>query len=195
VFARAGLFFGLLFGAIGGGLTASVLAALFRAYDIRLLPPGELIPLMIAGTGAVFGALFAYADYRITRATPEDRLDPIGAVRQRVTLEVPLDPERALEAASRIVFEDLEWAIEDRAEGSLLLRVPASFRSFGEQVSVDLHPTPGGSAVLLFSRPLSRVILIDYNKNRENVLRLRDALLSARAEPSPARKPRERDDD
>jgi hypothetical protein len=136
-----------------------------------------LILFMTVCSGLPLGLLIAATDYQLTRRTPEDRLDPIGAVRQQVTLEVPLTPEKALEAVSRIVFEDLEWAIADRAEGHLALRTPRSFRSFGEEVNVDLHPTPSGSAVLLSSRPLSFVIWIDYNKNRENVLRLREALL------------------
>lgn len=177
VWLRAGLLFGLLFGLIGGGLTASVLALLFGGSGLHLLPLWLLIPLMILATGIPMGLLLALADARITRRTPDERLDPIGAVRQRVTLEVPLPPDAALEGISRVVFEELGWGFEHRETGHLRLRVPASFRSLGEQVTVDLHPTPGGSAVLLYSRPLSSLIVVDYNKNRENVLQLRDLLL------------------
>ena len=176
VWLRAGLFFGLLLGLVGGGLTASVLALALRGRGVSLPPLGLLIPLMVVGTGFPLGLLLALADALITRRTPEGRLDPIGAVRQRVTLEVPLPPDEALEAVSRVVFEELGWAIEHRETGHLRLRTPASFRSLGEQVSVDLHPLPGGSAILLYSRPLSPVIVVDYNKNRENVLRFRDLL-------------------
>ena len=176
VWLRAGLFFGLLLGLVGGGLTATLLFFFFRGAGFHLLPVWLLIPLMVVGTGLPLGLLLALADSQITRRTPENRLDPIGAVRQRVTLEVPLPPEEALEAVSRVVFEELGWAIEHRETGRLRLRTPASFRSLGEQVSVDLHPLPGGSAVLLYSRPLSPVIVVDYNKNRENVLRFRELL-------------------
>jgi hypothetical protein len=177
VAVRAGLFFGLLLGVVVGGLTASLLTALVPA--LRLLPFWVLIPLVMLGTGLVFGLIMAFTDTQLTRSVPEDRLDPIGAVRQRITLEVPLPPDQALEAVSRVVFEDLQWAIEDRAEGHLTLRTPASFKSFGEQVTVDLHPTPDGSAVLIHSRPLSILVWVDYNKNRENVLLLRESLLKA----------------
>jgi hypothetical protein len=179
VFARAALFFGVLLGLIGGGLTGTFLSALLQSGGRTPPPLPLLIPLMMIACGAVFGLLFAYADYRITRATPDDRLDPTGAVRQRVTLEVPLPPDKALEAASRVAFEELDWAIESRAEGHLRLRAPASFRSLGEQIDIDLHPTPGGSAALICSRPLSPIIVIDYNKNRENVLLLRESLQRA----------------
>jgi hypothetical protein len=174
---RAGLFFGLLLGVVVGGLTASLLTALVPA--LRLLPLILLIPLLALGCGLVFGLIMAFADRQITRSVPEDRLDPIGAVRQRITLEVPVPPDQALEAVSRVVFEELQWAIEDRAEGHLALRTPASFKSFGEQVTVDLHPTPDGSAILIYSRPLSFLVWVDYNKNRENALLLREALLKA----------------
>ncbi|MBW3623183.1 MAG: hypothetical protein KY468_07200 [Armatimonadetes bacterium] len=177
VFLKSGLFFGLLFGLLGGGLTAMLLSAFLSSRGIPLLPLWMLIPLMVIATGAPMGLLMAVADATMTRSTPEDRLDPSGAVRQRITLEVPLPPEAALEAVSRIVFEELGWAIEKRETGHLTLRTPASFRSFGEQVMVDLHPTPDGSAVLLYSRPLSFLVTVDYNKNRENVLRFRELLL------------------
>ena len=177
VWARAGLLFGLLIGLLGGGLTATFLATVLGGRGLYLPPLWVLIPLMILGAGLPLGLLLALADFQITRRTPEDRLDPIGAVRQRVTLETPLPPEEALEAVSRVVFEELGWAIEGRETGHLRLRTPASFRSLGEQVTVDLHPTPGGSAILLYSRPLSSLIVVDYNKNRENVLRFRELLL------------------
>lgn len=176
VWLRAGLFFGLLLGVIAGGLTASLLS-LFLHRDGVHLPLWALIPLMILGTGLPLGLVFALTDRALTRNSAEDRLDPMGAVRQRVTLEVPLPPEEALEAIAHLVFAELGWAIVNRATGHLTLRIPPSFRSLGEQMTVDLHPTPDGSAVLLYSRPLSFVIVVDYNKNRENVLRFRELLL------------------
>jgi hypothetical protein len=177
VFLRAGLFFGVLLGLLAGGLTASLLTAFFRSAGLHLPPLAALVPLMALGTGVPLGLAMAALDALVTRRTTEDRLDPVGAVRQRVTLEVPLPPDDALEAVSRVVFEELGWAIAGRETGHLTLRVPASYRSFGEQVTVDLHPTPDGSAVLLYSRPLSPILVLDFNKNRENVLRFRELLL------------------
>ena len=177
VFLKAGLFFGLLLGVLAGWLPGAIMAALFPRSWVTSLPLVELLALTFAVCGVVFGLFIAFADHWITRGIPEDRLDPCGAVRQRVTLEVPRSPEETLETVSRIAFEDLQWPIEERAEGHLTLRAPKSFRSFGEQVSVDLHPTPDGTAVLLYSRPLSLVIVFDYNKNRENVLNLRQAII------------------
>jgi hypothetical protein len=177
VFLRAGLFFGLLLGLVGGGLTAAALSS--GAHRAGLPPPPlwALVPLMFLGTGIPFGLALSFLDALVTRSVPEDRLDSSGAVRQRVTLEVPLPPDEALEAVSRVVFEELGWAIAGRETGHLTLRTPASLRSFGEQVTVDLHPTPNGSAVLLYSRPLSPAFVVDFNKNRENVLRFRELLL------------------
>ena len=180
VFIRAGLLFGLLFGLFGGGLTASLLGLVLPRFGIHLWPMWQLIPAMVLGIGIPMGLLIALADYNLTRTTPPERLDPTGAVRQQVTLEIPLPPDRALEAISRLVFEDLGWGIESRAEGHLTLRTPPRFRSLGEQVTVDLHPMPGGSAVLISSRPLSFVIVVDYNKNRENVLLLREKILNVK---------------
>ncbi len=174
---RAGLFFGVLFGVLGGGLTGAALGAFLPEAGLHRLPLPLLIPLMALLTGVPLGFLFAAVDAALTRSTPDRWLDPIGAVRQSVTLQLPLPPDEAMEALSRLVFETLEWPIENRAVGHLTLRTPRSFGSLGEQVTVDLHPTPSGSAVLLASRPLSRFAVLDYNRNRANLMRLRETLL------------------
>ena len=177
VAVRAGVFAGVLLGLILGGLTASVVTLVLHGLGIKTWPFFLLLPAMVFGSGVLAGTMIAFADGRITRSTPEDRLDPIGAVRQWVTLEIPVSPDAALEAISRLVFEEMLWTIEGREIGRLLLRAPKSFKSFGEQVTIDLHPTPSGSAVLIHSRPLSRIVVVDYNKNRENVLLLREKIM------------------
>lgn len=102
------------------------------------------------------------------------------AVTQTQTVEIPLPRaeayQRCLNAAEAIPRASLKSAEED--EGRITLKVPISFKSWGERVVLQLREAGGGSAtsVEVASRASVPVTLADYGKNAQNVQQVVDWL-------------------
>ena len=64
----------------------------------------------------------------------------------------------------------------DVAAGRYTARTKWSWRSFGEEVTVQLTGEPGAPIAQVSSRPIVRTTLIDYGKGRRNVHRVVAAL-------------------
>lgn len=85
------------------------------------------------------------------------------------TLTLPNAPEEAFEAARAAV---LKAGCRDISESgrSLQARMPWSWRSFGERLTVEVGVEPkSGSALVVRSCPRVRTTLVDYGKNQANV--------------------------
>mgnify|MGYP005738412801 CR=1 FL=1 len=89
-------------------------------------------------------------------------------------------PPGELFEVCRDVLEGLEdVAVETRDAGQLKLvgQIGPSWRSFGEHVQIIVREiAPSRSRVWILSRPMHRPALIDYGKNLENVIGIREAL-------------------
>lgn len=102
-----------------------------------------------------------------------------GSPRQRLVLLSQASPAALASRLREAVFT-LHAQVESDAlpHGPLRARTGTSWASWGETVTVELHPAPDGrtTEVVLQSRPVMRATLVDYGKGRSNVNHLARAL-------------------
>jgi hypothetical protein len=77
-------------------------------------------------------------------------------------------PMEQSERCVRKAAEEMHWVLVSRADSRLEFRVPMSWKSWGEIVTVTLEP----ARLLVYSRSRLRTQCFDWGKNRENCLRL-----------------------
>jgi hypothetical protein len=102
-----------------------------------------------------------------------------GSPRQRLVL-LSQASSAALASRLREAVFTLHAQVESDAlpHGPLRARTGTTWASWGENVTVELHPALDGRSteVVLQSRPVMRATLVDYGKGRSNVNHLARAL-------------------
>ena len=160
IFACTGLPSGLLTG-VAVGLVATSAAV------------GVAVGL---GAGVFFGGIMALVlgsvDAVSDRAPQNARPGP----RQDMTVPLPAgaDPSDRIVAALRSLPAEIHEA--DVTAGRYRARTRWSWKSFGEEVSVQLTGDASAPQAVVSSRPVVPTTVVDYGKGRTNVAMVADAL-------------------
>ena len=155
---------GVPFGAITGLATGLVLASVTAG-----LATGAGAGLFFGGVMAVaLGSLDAVTDRAPQGARRGPRQDRTVAVRSGPDL-----PDRILAALRGLPAEIRE---ADVAAGRYRARTTTTWKSFGEEVSVQLTGDPAAPEAFVSSRPVVATTLVDYGKGRANVAAVARAL-------------------
>jgi hypothetical protein len=96
---------------------------------------------------------------------------------QTTQVALPLDAawERCLDAAGALPRASLKDA--DEESHTITLKVPISFKSWGERVTIQLHPAgPSATGVEVTSTASFPLTMADYGKNAQNVQHIVDWL-------------------
>ncbi|SOE01388.1 hypothetical protein [Blastococcus haudaquaticus] len=150
--ALAGLATGLVLGSVRAGLLAGVGAG-----------------LVFGGVmAAVLGTVDAVSDRAPKGAPRGPRQDRTVAVRSGPDL-----PDRIMAALRGLPAEIRE---ADVAAGRYRARTTTTWKSFGEEVSVQLTGDPSAPEAVVSSRPVVATTLVDYGKGRSNVAAVARAL-------------------
>lgn len=136
--------------------------------------------------GVVFGAFMVIVlgvmDYGYKRKLLRRYGRVEHGVRQKREFLVDGEYEQICRRSEEILLTlSVEAVSFDEANGLLSGRVRPTFRSFGEQVSVQLEPiSEQQTKVVVESKPRVRMTAIDYGKNFENVEEFCSLLKSSR---------------
>ena len=151
------------------GLAAGLAVGLFE----RSAGAGLLVGL-VAGicSGAILALVVGGADALSDRAPQGARPGP----RQDMTVPVRAGADLAdrIVSALRSLPADIHEA--DVAAGRYRARTRWSWKSFGEEVSVQLSGDPSAPLAVISSRPVVPTTVVDYGKGRSNVAAVADAL-------------------
>lgn len=174
-----------LAGTLVAGLAA--LAGNLRAgLPLRIAIPGAVgFGLFTGFFSAVSLEMFRYALARKSQ-TVERLLDGDArrGVNAREQLILPLPPEQALELC-RTVVRRTPGPQGVRVKGSTVhAHAGMAWVGTGQRIEVRVTPAEGGSQVEITSRPSSRLVMVDYGRNRKMVERIRAALLDHAAVPA-----------
>ena len=130
------------------------------------------------GAGICFGGIVALAvggiDALADRAPPGTRRGP----RQDVTVPVSAGTNLAGRIVSALQSLPAEIHEADVIAGRYRARTRWSWKSFGEEVSVQLTGDPSAPQAFVSSRPVVPTTLVDYGKGRSNVATVAAALRS-----------------
>lgn len=138
--------YGLFLGDAGGGFVSGLaLGALF---------------------GALMSAILGTAQLLGTRGTP-----PGESLRPRQERQVPVaaGPELGDRVVAALRALPAELTAVDVPAGRYSARTSWSWKSFGEDVVVQLSGDPAAPVALVSSVPVVRTTLVDYGKGRRNV--------------------------
>ena len=114
------------------------------------------------------------------------RSDPKASA--TINLDVP--PEVALKQAVRAVAAaGGQVSVRDRQAGLVLAAMPASGKSWGERIRVEVRSAAGGSSVSVQSRPKMGLTIADWGKGKENVDSILGALRPEADANAPAHEP------
>ena len=135
--------------------------------------------------GAIFG-LMAGSYAAVATWMGERRIRARGylierspSVRQELDVTVDVAPNELFEVCRDVLAEldDVSVGTGDAGQLRLIGEIGPSWRSFGEHLQIVVREiAPSRSRVWILSRPTHRAALIDYGKNLENVISIRDAL-------------------
>jgi hypothetical protein len=152
-----GFIFGLVVGIWLGSASAGLLAGL-------------------AGCG-IMGGVFALVIGTLDVAVDRDA-DPRGPHGPRQEATVSLRPGADLPDRIQAALRELNAEVreKDTAAGLYSARTRWSWRSFGEDVTVQVTGAPHAPVAHITSRPVIRTTLVDYGKGRRNVQQVAAAL-------------------
>jgi hypothetical protein len=155
-----GVPFGALAGLAAGFLSSSVTAGLAAG----------------VGAGLFFGGLMALVLGSIDAVVDRAPQDAPRGPRQEVTVPVRNGPDLhdLVVAALRGLPAEIREA--DAPAGRYRARTTWSWKSFGEEVSVQLTGDPAGPVAVVSSRPVIGTTVVDYGKGRSNVAAVVEAL-------------------
>ena len=160
IFAGTGLPFGLLTG-VAVGLVAGSAAV------------GVAVGL---GAGVFFGGVMALVLGSVDAISDRAPQDARPGPRQDLTVPLPagVGPSDRIVAALRGLPAEIHEA--DATAGRYRARTRWSWKSFGEEVSVQLSGDPSAPLAVISSRPVVPTTVVDYGKGRSNVAAVADAL-------------------
>ena len=165
--------FAVIFAAMGlpFGLAAGLAVGLFE----RSAGAGVAVGV---GAGICFGGIMALvvggADALSDRAPQGARPGP----RQDMTVPVPAGADLADRIVSALRSLPAEIHEAGVSAGRYRARTRWSWKSFGEEVSVQLTGDPSAPQAFVSSRPVVPTTLVDYGKGRSNVATVAAALRS-----------------
>lgn len=142
-------------------------------------------PVAPWGIGVLFGAMVgAYGGMATWVGESGLRargyaIDTSPSVRQELDVTVQARPDELFEVCREVLRSLPDLNLETRDSGQLKLvgETGPSWRSFGEHVQIIVREIgPCRSRVWILSRPIHRPVVIDYGKNLENVVNIRDAI-------------------
>ena len=129
--------------------------------------------------GAILRVGFAAV---VAAAALTGRRDRVGWIWPWQRIALRLDPDADVdEVRSRAVQalgEVSPRPVDPDRRGRLVVRTPTSMRSFGETVRVEVRAAGAETDVVISSRPLVPVAVIDFGKGRANVQAVERALRS-----------------
>ncbi len=163
IFVATGVPFGLVTGFLAGLIAGSTGAGIAIGAGAGLVFGG-----IMAG---VLGSIDAVADRAPQTARRGPRQDMTVAVRPGPDL-----PDRIVASLQSLPAEIREadvWAGRYRA------RTRLTWKSFGEDVGVQLSGDPSAPWALVTSRPVVPTTLVDYGKGRKNVAAVAGALAAS----------------
>ncbi|WP_324276269.1 hypothetical protein [Blastococcus brunescens] len=160
LFVATGVPFGLLSGAAAGFVIDSARAGLATGIGAGLVFGGLMAVLL--------GSLDAVADRAPQDARRGPRQDTTVPVRGGADL-----PDRIVAVLRGLPAEIRE---ADVGAGRYRARTRWSWKSFGEEVTVQLTGDPSAPRVVVSSRPVIATTVVDYGKGRSNVAEVADAL-------------------
>jgi hypothetical protein len=171
-FMRAVRSYGLAF--LGFGIPMGFIAGLGTGLWLGSATAGLLAGL--AGCGIMGGAFALVIGTLDLVADRDGRHGGPAGPRQEASVPVPAGsdlPDR-IESALRQLNGEIRQ--KDVAAGRYLARTRWSWRSFGENVAVELTGDPAAPVAHITSHPVVRTTLIDYGKGRRNVQQVAAAL-------------------
>ncbi|MXG90325.1 hypothetical protein [Nocardioides flavescens] len=98
--------------------------------------------------------------------------DRWGGQRSSGRVATTTPPDRVLEAAVAIGRQRLKASVVEERRGRVQLKIPVTWRSWGERVEVHACSAPEGSGwteVEVTSRSRLRTTVLDWGENRANV--------------------------
>ena len=151
------------------GLAAGLTVALFE----RSAGAGLLVGL-VAGicSGAILALVVGGVDALTDRAPQGARPGP----RQDMTVPVRAGADLADRIVSALRSLPAEIHEADVSAGRYRARTRWSWKSFGEEVSVQLTGDAAAPRAVVSSRPVVPTTVVDYGKGRSNVAAVADAL-------------------
>ncbi|WP_409329161.1 hypothetical protein [Trujillonella humicola] len=153
----AGVIVGLVVGVVAGSATDGLLAGVVGG----------------ALAGGVFALLTGTTDLLADReARPGERHGP----RQAASVQVRGGPDLPDRVAAALSALPAQIQAVDPAGGRFTARTGWTWRSFGEEVSVQLTGDPHSPTAHVTSRPVVPTTVLDYGKGRQNVHRVLAAL-------------------
>ena len=160
VFVATGVPFGVISGVVAGFVMGSVTAGLAAG----------------VGSGLFFGAFMALVlgsiDAVTDRAPQTARRGPRQEL--RVTVRGGPDLQDRIVAALGALPANIREV--DVAAGRYRVRTATTWKSFGEEVSVQLTGDPAAPEAVVSSRPVIATTVVDYGKGRSNVAAVSEAL-------------------
>ncbi len=89
--------------------------------------------------------------------------------RQELTVRLEADVDRVRELALGALQELPAHGVRVDGPSRVESRTRMSWRSWGEELTVELHPVGSATDVVIRSRPNVSMTVVDYGKGRENV--------------------------
>jgi hypothetical protein len=159
------LFSGVCFGLIMG-LYLSLLYGIYTGFAIGIV------------MGVIFGFLLSLALFLMqvvsVKMMPYGLSEETLGVYQVRTLEMDLPYEEAfiLCVASLGAVKGTKIKSEDRVEGRIDAKTGINWKTFGDDISIDVLSAGAGQRIRVVSRPTMMTTIVDYGQNLDNVERI-----------------------
>jgi hypothetical protein len=169
---RAVRSYGLAF--LGFGIPTGLIAGLGAGFWLGSATAGLLVGLV--GCGVMGGAFAMVIGTLDVVADRDGRHGGPAGPRQEASVSVPAGNDLPDRIQSALLELNAEIRNKDVAAGRYVVRTRWSWRSFGEDVAVELTGDPTAPVAHITSHPVVRTTLLDYGKGRSNVQRVAAAL-------------------
>lgn len=175
----------LLLSGVGFGLIIGLFLSL--AYGLLM---GMAIGMV---TGLIFGFLLSLALFFLqvvsVRMMPYGLSSETLGVYQVRTLEMKATYEDTLRLceASLGAVKGAKVRFEDRAGGRIDARTGINWKTFGDDISIDVLKADTGNRIRVVSRPALMSTIVDYGQNLENVEKITGYLTAHGATVPPIR--------
>ena len=142
-------------------------------------------------TGVIFGFLLSSALFLMqvisVKMMPYGLSEKTLGVYQVRTLEMNIPYEEAfiLCAASLGAVKGAKIRSEDPADGRIDAKTGINWKTFGDDISIDVLRTEAGQRIRVVSRPTLMTTIVDYGQNLDNVEKI-TAYLKAHGATAPA---------